>query len=56
MLDPGLDSEYKDDPFTMSFRDVDFTNLTFVGMASYAYNNWTIDKSEYPPSQVPQLT
>ena len=49
VLDPGLDSEYKDDPFTMSFPDVDFTNLTFVGMASYAYVNWTIDNSESSP-------
>ena len=49
MLDPGQNSEYNDDPLTMSFPDVDFTNLTFVGMASYAYVNWTIDNSESFP-------
>ena len=46
VLDPGQDSEYKDDPLVMSFPEVDFTNLTFVGMASYAFVNWTIDNSE----------
>ena len=46
VLDPGQDSEYKDDPRVMSFPEVDFTNLTFVGMASYAFVNWTIDNSE----------
>ena len=49
VLDPGQDSEYKDYPLTMSFPEVDFTNLTFVGMASYAYVNWTIDNSEFHP-------
>ena len=49
VLDPGQDSEYKDDPLSMSFPEVDFTNLTFVGMASYAYVNWTIDNSEFHP-------
>ena len=49
VLDPGQNSEYNDDPLTMSFPDVDFTNLTFVGMASYAYVNWTIDNSESFP-------
>ena len=49
VLDPGQNSEYNDVPHTMSFPDVDFTNLTFVGMASYAYVNWTIDNSESSP-------
>ena len=49
VLDPGQDSEYKDDPLSMSFPEVDFTNLTFVGMASYAFVNWTIDNSESHP-------
>ena len=52
VLDPGQDSEYKDDPLTMSFPEVDFTNLTFVGMASYAYVNWTIDNSEFHPNNL----
>ena len=46
ILDPGQDSVYKDDPLIVSFSKVDFTNLTFVGMASYAFVNWTIDNSE----------
>ena len=49
ILDPGQDSVYKDDPLTISFPEVDFTNLTFVGMASYAFVNWTIDNSESHP-------
>ena len=52
------DLEYKDDPLVMSFPEVNFTNLTFVGMASYAYVNWTVDNSEYHPSiliSVPQF-
>ena len=49
VLDPGQDSVYKDDPLTISFPEVDFTNLTFVGMASYAFVNWTIDNSESHP-------
>ena len=52
ILDPGQDSVYKDDPLTVSFSEVDFTNLTFVGMASYAFVNWTIDNSE---SHLPML-
>ena len=50
--DPGEDSVYKDDNLTISFPEVDFTNLTFVGMASYAFVNWTMDNSE-PHSQIP---
>ena len=46
VMDPSQDSEYEDDPLVMSFPEVDFTNLTFVGMASYAYVNWTVDNSE----------
>ena len=46
VLDPGEDSKYKDDPFVMTFPEVDFTNLTFIGLASYAYVNWTVDNSE----------
>lgn len=58
VMDPSQDSEYKDDPLVMSFPEVNFTNLTFVGMASYAYVNWTVDNSEYHPSiliSVPQF-
>ena len=47
VMDPS--QEYKDDPLVMSFPEVDFTNLTFVGMASYAFVNWTIDNSECHP-------
>ena len=46
VLDPGEDSNHKDDPFVMTFPEVDFTNLTFIGLASYAYVNWTVDNSE----------
>ena len=51
VMDPSQDSVYKDDPLVMSFPELDFTNLTFVGMASYAYVNWTIDNSEYTSSK-----
>ena len=48
VANPGEDlEEYNDDPLVLSFPQVDFTNFTFVGMASYAYVNWTIDNSEY---------
>ena len=47
VIDPIQDSEYEDNPLVMSFPEVDFTNLTFVGMASYAHVNWTVDNSEY---------
>ena len=47
VANPGEDLEYNDDPLVLSFPQVDFTNFTFVGMASYAYVNWTIDNSEY---------
>ena len=47
VIDPSQDSEHKNDPLVMSFPEVDFTNLTFVGMASYAFVNWTVDNSEY---------
>ena len=48
VANPGEDlMEYNDDPLVLSFPQVDFTNFTFVGMASYAYVNWTIDNSEY---------
>ena len=48
VADPGEDlEEYNDDPLVLSFPQVDFTNFTFVGMASYAFVNWTIDNSEY---------
>ena len=50
--DPGEDSVYKDDNLTISFPELDFTNLTFVGMASYAFVNWTMDNSE-SHSQIP---
>ena len=46
VANPGEDLEYND-PLVLSFPQVDFTNFTFVGMASYAYVNWTIDNSEY---------
>ena len=58
VIDPSQDSEYEDDPLVMSFPEVDFTNLTFVGMASYAHVNWTVDNSEYRPNlliSVPQF-
>ena len=47
VANPGEDLVYNDDPLVLSFPQVDFTNFTFVGMASYAYVNWTIDNSEY---------
>ena len=47
VANPGEDLEYNDDPLVLSFPQVDFTNFTFVGMASYAFVNWTIDNSEY---------
>ena len=47
VANPGEDLEYNDHPLVLSFPQVDFTNFTFVGMASYAYVNWTIDNSEY---------
>ena len=47
VANPGEDLEYNDDPLVLTFPQVDFTNFTFVGMASYAYVNWTIDNSEY---------
>ena len=47
VANPDEDLEYNDDPLVLTFPQVDFTNFTFVGMASYAYVNWTIDNSEY---------
>ena len=43
LLDSSTSSPHLNDPLVMSFPQVDFLNMTFFGVASYAPVNWSIE-------------